>query len=261
MSEKKRKSISKKDRFEILKRDNFTCQYCGKQAPEVVLEIDHITPINKGGSNDLFNLITSCFECNRGKGKRKLEDSTTIKKQKEELNILSARREQLEMLKNWRDEVINVDDEIINFFKETIQKSCDYSYDLSEHGIKSLKSYIKKFEHKELLEVINISFEQYFKNYTNEEEKSECFNKAFNMIPKIVHCRKSQSNDPEQKELYYCRKILENKGIMCNKFKATEMLRDLFELYDFETIKVACQKCLKWKDFFNFYNEMLELGK
>ncbi|OAM26482.1 MULTISPECIES: HNH endonuclease [Eikenella] len=37
----KRKSITKKLRFEVLKRDSFTCQYCGKAAPDVVLEIPY----------------------------------------------------------------------------------------------------------------------------------------------------------------------------------------------------------------------------
>ena len=54
-------------RFAILKRDDFTCQYCGRKAPFVVLEVDHIYPKSKGGRWKLENLITSCFECNRGK--------------------------------------------------------------------------------------------------------------------------------------------------------------------------------------------------
>ena len=37
----KRKSISKKARFEVFKRDSFTCQYCGRTAPDVVLHLDH----------------------------------------------------------------------------------------------------------------------------------------------------------------------------------------------------------------------------
>ncbi len=58
-------------RFKIFNRDNFTCQYCGRKPDEVVLEIDHIEPISKFihvkfGED---NLITSCRECNRGKGK------------------------------------------------------------------------------------------------------------------------------------------------------------------------------------------------
>jgi hypothetical protein len=67
-----RESISKKTRFEIFKRDNFTCQYCGRTSEDVVLEIDHIMPVSKGGANDETNLVPACFDCNRGKGNREL---------------------------------------------------------------------------------------------------------------------------------------------------------------------------------------------
>lgn len=60
-------SIGNKLRFDVFKRDSFTCQYCGSFPPSVVLEVDHIQPKSKGGKDDLNNLITSCFECNRGK--------------------------------------------------------------------------------------------------------------------------------------------------------------------------------------------------
>jgi len=60
-------AISKKTRFEIFKRDGFACQYCGKKPPDTLLECDHIQPLFEGGSDDYSNLITSCFECNRGK--------------------------------------------------------------------------------------------------------------------------------------------------------------------------------------------------
>jgi len=62
-----REIISDELRFNIFKRDNFTCQYCGRKAPDVVLELDHIRPVSKGGDKRESNLITSCFECNRGK--------------------------------------------------------------------------------------------------------------------------------------------------------------------------------------------------
>jgi HNH endonuclease len=60
-------SVSKKLRFEIFKRDLFTCQYCGKTPPAVVLELDHIHPVSRGGKDVEENLNTACFECNRGK--------------------------------------------------------------------------------------------------------------------------------------------------------------------------------------------------
>lgn len=63
-----RERISKRTRFEVFKRDRFTCQYCGGKPPEVTLELDHIHPVAKGGTNDILNLCTSCKECNRGKG-------------------------------------------------------------------------------------------------------------------------------------------------------------------------------------------------
>lgn len=63
----KRKAISKKTRFEVFKRDSFTCQYCGSHPPTVVLEPDHIDPVANGGGNEMDNLVTACFDCNRGK--------------------------------------------------------------------------------------------------------------------------------------------------------------------------------------------------
>ncbi len=66
--EHKRKAIPKSVRFEVFKRDNFTCQYCGRKAPDVVLEVDHINPVANGGENDILNLVTSCRDCNSGKG-------------------------------------------------------------------------------------------------------------------------------------------------------------------------------------------------
>lgn len=65
-------AISKKKRFEIFKRDDFTCAYCGKKPPGTVLEVDHVIPKSKEGVDEPENLITSCFDCNRGKGKHSL---------------------------------------------------------------------------------------------------------------------------------------------------------------------------------------------
>lgn len=54
-------------RWQVLRRDNFTCQYCGQKAPDVPLEVDHKVELCDGGTNSLNNLITSCWSCNRGK--------------------------------------------------------------------------------------------------------------------------------------------------------------------------------------------------
>jgi hypothetical protein len=68
-----RKRIGKTTRFRIFERDRFRCQYCGRTPPSIVLEIDHIAPISKGGESGDENLVTSCFECNRGKRDHSLD--------------------------------------------------------------------------------------------------------------------------------------------------------------------------------------------
>jgi hypothetical protein len=68
-----RKPIGKRLRFAIFARDQFTCRYCGAQPPEVVLHVDHVLPVSKGGTNEESNLVTACQACNLGKSARKLD--------------------------------------------------------------------------------------------------------------------------------------------------------------------------------------------
>jgi len=79
----KRRGLTKTMRFEVFKRDHFTCQYCGARAPDVVLECDHAQPVFHGGQNAMENLRTACRDCNAGKGARLLEDRSKIRCQLE----------------------------------------------------------------------------------------------------------------------------------------------------------------------------------
>lgn len=60
-------AVSKRLRFEILRRDNHTCQYCGEKAPNVTLHVDHVKPKTLGGTDGPENLVAACKECNAGK--------------------------------------------------------------------------------------------------------------------------------------------------------------------------------------------------
>lgn len=71
-----RKSTGKRLRFEVFKRDHFTCQYCGAQPPNIVLVVDHIVPVARGGETVIENLISACEACNHGKADRSLESRT-----------------------------------------------------------------------------------------------------------------------------------------------------------------------------------------
>lgn len=63
-----RTGLPPKLRWQVLARDSFTCQYCGRRPPDVVLEVDHKLSVADGGTADPENLISTCMECNRGKG-------------------------------------------------------------------------------------------------------------------------------------------------------------------------------------------------
>ncbi len=109
MTQPKRTAISKKTRFEVFKRDSFTCQYCSARPPKVPLEIDHIIPVCKGGKNHIDNLITACFDCNRGKSGNELTSipqtiieksegkKLAIKQYKEYKKLLDSEKEQMEL--------------------------------------------------------------------------------------------------------------------------------------------------------------------
>lgn len=66
-------AVSKRLRFEILRRDNHTCQYCGEKAPNVTLHVDHVKPKTLGGNDSPENLVAACKDCNTGKTSVSLE--------------------------------------------------------------------------------------------------------------------------------------------------------------------------------------------
>jgi hypothetical protein len=59
--------VSKRLRFEILRRDGFKCRYCGTVAAAAELRVDHVIPEALGGPSEPSNLATSCDPCNSGK--------------------------------------------------------------------------------------------------------------------------------------------------------------------------------------------------
>lgn len=97
-----RTPLNPKIRFEVFKRDMFTCQYCGSKGSDIALQVDHIDPVSKGGVNEIINLITSCRDCNLGKSDRKLSDNSVVEKQRKQLELMQEKREQMELMVKWR---------------------------------------------------------------------------------------------------------------------------------------------------------------
>ena len=82
-------NVGHKLRFQVLTRDRFACQYCGRRAPHVHLEVDHIVPKSQGGADTIDNLITGCYDCNRGKGRGRIGHSSIVNLP-DEIDVLQA---------------------------------------------------------------------------------------------------------------------------------------------------------------------------
>lgn len=123
MTQNSRIQIAKKVRFEVFKRDGFSCQYCGAKPPSVVLEVDHIHPVSQGGGNAKDNLITACFSCNRGKSDRLLSSipeslESRAEEMREKQDQIKAYERLLKSIKRKEDKQINLIEEIFTDYFE-----------------------------------------------------------------------------------------------------------------------------------------------
>jgi hypothetical protein len=131
-------ALGKRVRFEILKRDDFKCQYCGRTSKEVTLEVDHIIAKAQGGSDLPENLLAACFDCNRGKSKISLGHTLVLKRdlKKEKAALKKAKAimdhdaEQARLLEELTDEMMK------NF--------TTFLFEYPEQSRASMKYFLKK---------------------------------------------------------------------------------------------------------------------
>lgn len=221
----KRKTISPKTRFEVFKRDAFTCQYCGASAPETVLRVDHIHPVSKGGDNDLMNLITSCFRCNSGKSDVLLSDDSVIQKQRAMLEELNERRTQLEMMLKWREGLKNMAQQSVDIAHEAwSKKACGWS--LNENGQKELTQLLKRIPLGIVLDAIESAGDRYLQKDDDGKFTSESVNSAWHKVGIIA---KGLMLPPDIRQLHYIRGICKNRFHYINMPQCLSILKEAYE--------------------------------
>lgn len=204
-----RKPVSKTTRFEVFKRDKFTCQYCGAKAPDAVLHCDHIHPVAEGGTNDILNLITACSDCNGGKGARLLSDGEAVTKQVDALADLEERRQQIEMMLQWRDELQGLKE---NTVAEIAARIVDRGgYALSEAGLADVRRWSKRFTVAELLRAVDEAFDTYLE-YRRDEPTDRSWGKAFAKIPAIANVHRQEQEKPYIRQLFYIQGIIRKRA-------------------------------------------------
>lgn len=172
----KREGISKRIRFDVFKRDNFLCQYCGRTPPSVILEIDHIIPISKGGTHTDLNFITACFDCNRGKSNVSLGNvleplKAQIEKDKEKTEQIKEFNRYL--LKKRKDQENSIK-EIGLYWHNQFKEEKDV-FIFGSARVPSIKTFLRFLTKPHLLEAIDIAFSRHFPKYNNDQKTFKYF--------------------------------------------------------------------------------------
>lgn len=163
-------SLSVRTRFEVFKRDRFTCAYCGRTPPDVLLEVDHVLPVAAGGSDAMENLVTACWECNSGKSDRLLDESTAPVIRPETVSEMSERVEQAKAYAV----AVQADRELAETFRwmvveawaraydaDRVETETGTSYRLGEYGRfpsdASLRRVLRRLPVAQVLEAVDIT--------------------------------------------------------------------------------------------------------
>lgn len=238
-----RQAISKRLRFEVLKRDAFTCQYCGKQPPDTVLHLDHIKPVSKGGKNTLLNLVTSCQECNLGKSNKELSDDSAIKKQQKQLSDMAEKKAQIEMMIDWRESLINSDKLLSSSVKNIIDDYMD-GYSVSETGLLNIEKAIKKSGYQKVVDAVEKCF-MYSKD-------SEDFRLKWSDAIRFAGSQKTT-----QSSISYAKGILKNRGVRISEKAFYAEFNCAITLEQSDQIVEAAKRCNSMEDFRKAYAEVL----
>lgn len=245
-----RPTISKKLRFEVFKRDSFTCQYCGRRAPEVVLHCDHIEPVANDGPTDILNLVTACIDCNLGKGARTLSDNTVLSKQLNQLAALQEKREQMDMMLAWRKEL----DQLDEIPPLELEKRWDEltGYTFTEIGKKKLKKLIGRFGFDEVAAAMKIAVDQYTERGEDGRVTKESVESAFNYIGGIANVQRAERAEPGTKRMFYIRGILRNRVSYCPDWKAMALIKGAAQAgMPLDVIEQAAREATSWSRFKN----------
>lgn len=167
------KNINNKIRLKVFERDNFTCQSCGKKTPEVILEVRYK---EKNESEEMNNLITSCFECNRDE-MYFLVDNIFDEDEIHNKSILLAEREmQLNEYNYLKKKIRNREDKEISELSEYFSSHFDHpSY--AEEDFNKIRVIVRKtlkfMSYVDIMDLMDLAIE-----ITSKDSRGEYHNVA-----------------------------------------------------------------------------------
>lgn len=256
----KREAIPKRLRFEVFKRDAFRCQYCGQKAPDVILHCDHIKPIADGGEATILNLITACASCNLGKGARKLDEHHVLEKARAQLEELSERRTQLEMLVEWHQELSAIEDmRIAVLAKRWIEiTEGAWAFGFTKGGENILRRWLHRFTADELMTAMDAARTSYFDRDENDAIVVESTDHAFNMIPAIANVRRASRDKPHLQQFFYIRGILRRRFDYVNEWLVIGLMDEAVTAgADIDRLTELAKRTPSWNRFRSTLEEFI----
>ena len=169
----KRKGLSQKTRFEVFKRDGFRCQYCGQCPPAVVLQVDHFVPVAEGGENDIDNLMTSCADCNQGKGAGDITapPDTVAEKMRKQRDAAEQLREYNDFLMRLREEEnLSILRLGVAWYDHINEEKGKYVF--GDARVASVRTFLKQIPEAQIHDAMEIAFGKfpvYSRNYYDEK--------------------------------------------------------------------------------------------
>lgn len=237
----KRIGLSKRIRFEVLQRDNFTCQYCGRSKPDVVLHVDHIKPVCEGGQNDLLNLVTACADCNLGKGPRQISQQQIQEKCAAERERLVSERQHLTDMHAWHVTRASLDKESVYLLAELWQKITSFGeLAFSEEGLELIQLLLRKFSFDEIADAMRLSFSKNGPGNSNQ---------AFYDLARCCGIVRLKTMNPDEARKRYILGILRNR-ISPNLSTAASLIDEAIANYGkYDDIEFFAKRCTCWSHF------------
>ena len=247
-----RQAIRKSVRLEVLKRDCFTCQYCGQKAPDVVIEIDHIKPVAAGGDNHIMNLVSACKDCNAGKSDKLLSDSSAVVKAQRQAEKIQERRQQLQEMAEWHLSLVGFESDPHDQLQQVWNKAmkADPAVRFVPAAKEALRKWSTTYGFEEVCKAIVDTANSLIRKglYTDQEER----NGAFWNLGKICSVTQADQKDPGIGRLFYIRGILRNRCQYLSDTASMQLLVQAREAgVDVEDMVEFAKRVSSWSQFEN----------
>lgn len=202
--------VSKEIQYEVFKRDHFTCQDCGKKVPAAVLYVGYDIDPADGGTDDIGNLRTKCYDCSDLKAPE----------------MLAERRHQFEMMMKWKEGWKNFKEDTNALVIEYVNSRIGPHHSLNRTGEQNV---IKALKMNTLDIVLDTIDEVYDTTARFNEEGDITRESAEKFITNIGKYLYVKSQPPVERQLYLIRGMCRNIYSYWNDKKGMQFLRAYVE--------------------------------